>query len=524
MFAGNLTRRFSLASLTLGAVATLTGLVSIHPAVAQQKSPYISVQPNEEVFAVMCALDSAGFDADSPTLDLYPAHAALRSKLLQLQGPAAQAMRQFYQKHQFVSSDETLAPFLSFSLIVGPPPDFSLTVSRDDIPPSVTTINDFGPILRNFYDEAQLGREWVAMQPEVNQQIALLTGPLRDIIFRTTAYFRELMEPQPSRTFTVYVEPLVGSRVDFRNVGNHYFMVVGPGSELPLDSLRHGFLHFLLDPMVLKNQQVISTRRELLKIADRAPQLPAAYHDDFVGLFDECLVRAAELRLDRVPPAQLEATLKNDDRTGFILVRSLYQQLIMFEKAEPAMSFYFPSLVSGINVAAENKNFQNFQFAGASEKIAPGGLAGEAESTSADLQLKQDLLHGDRQIAMQDGKGAAATFASILEQHPDLPRAMYGLAIASVLQGDGQKAETLFEQLVHRPGDASNNPSAPTPDILAWSHVYLGRIRDLQGNRTEAEAEYRAALAVAGAPEQARVAAQQGLKLPYGPPSRGASN
>ena len=506
------------ACLFLATLVALAGLVRLRPAAAQGTNPYISVQSNEQVFAVMCALDAAGFDANAPTLDIYPAHAALRAKLLQLKGPAALAMRQFYQKHQFVSSDETLAPFLSFALIVGPPPEFSFTVSRDDIPPSVTTINDFGPILRDFYNEAQLGPEWVAMQPEMNQEIARLTDPLRQIVFRTTAYFRELMEAQPTRTFTVYVEPLIGNRVDFRNVGNRYDMVVGPGPDLPLDNLRHGFLHFLLDPMVLKNQQFISTRRELLKVAGRAPQLPPAYRDDFAGLFDECLVRAAELRLEKLPAAQLEKNLQNDDRTGFILVRPLYQQLITFEKSEPAMSFYFPSLVSGISVSAENKIFQTFQFADASEKIAPAGLSGEAEASSADLQLKQDLLRGDRQIAMQDGKGAAATFQSILAQHPQLPRAVYGLAIASVLQGDGQKAETLFEQLVHRRAGASNDALAPTPDILAWSHVYLGRIRDLQGNRPEAEAEYRAALAVSAAPEQARVAAQQGLNAPYGAP------
>jgi tetratricopeptide (TPR) repeat protein len=235
-------------------------------------------------------------------------------------------------------------------------------------------------------------------------------------------------------------------------------------------------------------------------------------------------VRAAELRLEKRPAAQVEAVLQNNDRTGFILVRPIYQQLITFEKAEPAMSFYFPTLVSNISVAAQEKRFQNFEFAGASEKIAPGGIAGEAEATSADLELKQELMQGDRQIAMQDGKGAAATFQSVLDQHPKLPRALYGLAIASVLQGDGQKAENLFEQLVHTPGNASNNILAPTPDILAWSHVYLGRIRDLQGNRGQAEAEYKAALAVAGAPEQARVAAQQGINAPYAPPSKEAQH
>jgi len=507
------------------AVYAFIGVGGVLPSAAQQpRSRYISVQPNEQVFDIMCALDAAGFDASSPTLDIYPAHAALRERLLQLHGPAALDMRQYYQKHAFINSDETLVPFLTFAMIVGPPPDFSFTVARDDIPPSATSVDDFGPVLRNFYNEAHLGSEWIAMQPEVNQEIARLTDPLREIVFRTTGYLRELMAPESSRTFTVYVEPLVGNRVDFRNIGDHYAMVVGPGPVLPIDSIRHGFLHFMLDPMVLKNQQIISTRRALLQIANRAPQFPTAYHDDFVGFFDECMVRAAELRLEKWPAAQVEAVLQNNDRTGFILVRPIYQQLITFEKAEPAMSFYFPTLVSNINVAAQEKRFQNFEFASASEKVAPGGIAGEAEATSADLELKQELMQGDRQIAMQDGKGAAATFQSVLEQHPKLPRALYGLAIASVLQGDGQKAENLFEQLVHTPGNASNNVLAPTPDILAWSHVYLGRIRDLQGNRGQAEAEYKAALAVAGAPEQARVAAQQGINVPYAPPSKEAQH
>jgi hypothetical protein len=59
---------------------------------------------------------------------------------------------------------------------------------------------------------------------------------------------------------------------------------------------------------------------------------------------------------------------------------------------------------------------------------------------------------------------------------------------------------------------------AASPSILAWSHVYLGRIRDLQDEREPAIKEYRAALGVNGAPEAARVAAQQGIAKPYRPP------
>jgi hypothetical protein len=492
------------------------GCVFLHSTPAQQNQ-FVSVQTSQQIFAIMCALDAAGFDANSATLDIYPAHAALRARLLQLNGPATLAMRQFYQKHEFATSDETLSPFLSFALVVSPPPDFTFTVAHSDLPPAVTPIGDFTPILQNFYAEAHLNREWAAVQPEAEAEVARLTAPMRQVVFQTSGYLRELMEPSSPRTFTVFVEPLVGNRVDFRNVGDHYAIIVGPGPVLPIDSIRHAFLHFLLDPLTLRYQQVISTRRALLDVADRAPQLPPAYRDDLVGLFDECLVRAAELRLEKLTPDRLEATLHADDRTGFILVRPLYQQLIVFEKSEPAMSFYFPSLVQGINVSAQEQRLANFQFADSSEKVFSGGVSGEAEKASPEDALQQQLVQGDREIAMQDGKGAAATFQSVLNQYPNLPRALYGLAIASVLEGQGQKAEDLFQQIVRSPV-SSNSAPAPTPDILAWAHIYLGRISDLRGNREQAQVEYRAALAVSGAPEQARVAAQQGLAAPYGPP------
>ncbi|MGH9727292.1 MAG: tetratricopeptide repeat protein [Candidatus Acidiferrales bacterium] len=485
------------------------------PARPQPVVSSISVETSPQLFATMCALDVAGFDANSNTLDIYPAHAALRARLLQLKGPAADAMRQFYSRHQFGDSGETLSPFLSFALVVGPPPRFRYLVSHDEIPPSVLSIDGFGEILGNLYKEANLDREWAAVEPEVDREIARLTSPVRQVVFQSTAYLREIQAPS-DRTFTVLVEPLVGERVNFRNIGNHYSIIIGPGPDLPLGDIRHAILHFLLDSLTLKYQQTISTRRSLLDIATHAPQLPTSFQDDFVGLFDECLVRAVELRMRRLPAEQLESVLAANDKTGYILVRPIYQQLIVFEKSEPSMSLYFPSLVQGINVATEEKRLRNFEFAPASEKVQTAGISGE-KAGAAQTPLDQEYTRGDRQIALQDASGAAATFQSILNEHPNQPRALYGLALASVLQGQGEKAENLFEQIVSFPPPGSSAAAAPSPNVLAWSHVYLGRIRDLQGEREPAIKEYRAALVVNGAPEAARVAAHQGIDKPYRP-------
>lgn len=509
----------------LAAAVACLQLCIAAPARAQghQGSP-ISVETSPQLFATMCALDAAGFDANADTLQIYPASAALRAKLLRLKGPATEAIREFYKQHQFVNSDETLSPFLTFSLVVGPPPKFDYIVSHAEMPPAVLTIEGFNDLLSNFYAEAHLENDWATVEPEVDHEVERVTSPVRQIVYQSTGYLREILQPSGDRTFTVLVEPLVGNRVNFRNVGDHYAIVVGPGPTLPLGDIRHAFLHFLLDPLVLKYQQTISTRRELLNIAARAPQLPRTYENDFVGLFDECIVRAVELRMRKLPANQLESAFSANDRTGFILVRPLYQQLILFEGSEPAMSYYFPKLAEGIDVAYEKRRLADFKFAGPSEAVASGGIHGEDATAVAEAELNQSLVRGDRQIAMQDAAGAAATFQGILAEHPDLPRAVYGLAIASVLQQQAEKAQTLFEELVAPRPASAKFVEAPSPDILAWSHVYLGRIHDIRGSRDEAMNEYRAALSVGGAPEAAKLAAQQGLESPYRSAAKGQSN
>lgn len=475
----------------------------------------VSVETSPQLFATMCALDAAGFDANRNTLESLPAEAALRAKLLQLQGPAEQALRQFYKRHRLASADETLSPYISFALVVGPPPQFRYLVSHDELPPDVLTIEGFDDVLRDFYTEAQLEREWPEVEPEAEQEVGRLEQPVRHIVFESTNYLREILKPSNGRTFTVFVEPQVGNRINFRNIGDHYAIVVGPEPQLLLEDIRHAFLHFLLDPLPLRYRDVVDSKRALLRIAARAPQLPAAYQDDFVGLFDECLVRAVELRLRRLPPAQREAALAGDDRSGYILVRPIYGQLRTFEKAEPAMSYYFPKLVNGIDAGAIARQFQNFQFAAATANPGSEGLhPADAEAVKLE-ELDQELAAGDRQIARKDAAGAAVTFDRILARYPNLPRALYGLAVASVLENRADRAEELFGKLVSQ--ESPGGALLPGPDILAWSHVYLGRIHDLEGRREQARNDYHAALGVAGAPDAAREAAQQGLDAPYRP-------
>lgn len=477
----------------------------------------ISVEANEQVFATMCALDAAGFAAAESTLGEMPARLALRADLLRMQGPATNALRQFYKDHVLMSSAQTLSPYITFALVAGPPPDFQLPAKRENIPPDLSEIDGFEPVISAFYQEARLDQSWTKIEPEYQPAVARYESLLTRIVFNTNAYLRELTKTSDGRTFTIFVEPMVGTRVNFRNYGSRYAIVVGSVSDPPTDLIQHAYLHFMLDPLILSNRKAVEQKRPLLAIATTAPRLPVEYRDDFVGFIDENLVKSVELRLHRLPPAQLEAALHDADESGFILVRPFVAQLQKFEKAEPSMTYYFPDLITGVDVDAEKSRLKGFAFEAG--EPAPE----EAGTGPGPSELDTWLAEGDRQIAAKNAAGASAAFEKVLAKYPQNIRATYGLAIASVLSGDGDRAQELFEKIVassNSQAASSESTAGVAPDLVAWSHVYLGRIHDLEDERDQAIAEYQAALAVDGAPELARLAAQKGVSAAYKPPSR----
>ena len=537
---------FVAALLALGGVCA--------PAARAQSGNGISIEISEQLFATMCALDAAGFDADVSTLSEMPTRLALRDDLLKLHGPATDALRNFYKEHAFADSGETLSQYITFALAIGPPPMFELQYKPEDLPPDVLALQGFQQVLANFYREARLQQQWIKIEQEYVRAVRHDDADLRRIILTTNGYLRELIKPT-RRTFTVYVEPLAGSRTNFRNFAEHYSIVIGAGGQFPTEQVQHAYLHYMLDPLSLRYRKELDRKAELVNTAAKAPRLPEVYHTDFVAFAGECLIKAVELRLKKMTPQQLELALAANDQSGFILVRPFVAQLQKFEKSEPAMSYYFPDLVAAIDVSAEQKRLKTVTFAAAEEAPATNaGAGGAAGGNGADSGAAQAselgtwIAEGDRDIAAKDAAGASEVFSRVLAKYPDEPRAIYGFAVASVLRKDVDQAKANFAKLVAMAGPSSESaPSAATntigtsaagsasagsaaptegaaptvdPRILAWSHVYLGRIHDIEGDRDLALNEYRAALKVQGAPEAARVAAQRGAEAPYGPASR----
>ncbi len=482
----------------------------------------ISLDSRVQLFAVMCALDAAGYESNANAPGDIAGRVQLRKKMLALQGPAVAALRKYYAEHALGDSGATFSRFVSFALVAGPPPDFRFELRRDDLPPEALTLDGFNAILSNFYAEAKIDELWKFYQPDYEASVESLRAPVSNLVFTVSNYLREIVPSNTRRSFSVYVEPLAGGKTVFKTFGDQYALVVRPSSDPPMDDIRHAFLHFMLDPIAIRYRVQASKASPFLEYAARAPQLPADLHDDIDAFFDECLVRAVELRLRRLSPDDLSAAIDQAEGSGYVLVRPIYAGLTGFEKSEPAMGYYLPDLIKGIDVEAEQRRLRGVKFADAAPVKEPLEMnRAAAKPLASSNPLDDDLAEGQRQISARNGAAAAASFERYLASHPDDERATYGLAVASALQGKPDQARELFTKVIA----AAQNPLAganahPDPANVSWSHIYLGRMYDVEGKRDLAVLEYRAALAVAGAPDTARTAAQSGISAGYKTPSR----
>jgi hypothetical protein len=262
----------------------------------------VTVDGSEAMFTTMCALLASGYEADVSAANWSPMRAQLRDRMQHQQGPAVEVMRNFYKQHELADPGQMLSRYIWFGLISGPAPKFEPILRRDELPPEVIALEGFQEILSNYYKEQKIGELWRQVQSIYNHEIEQIHDSVAQIAFVSTGYLREILDPSNQRSFTIVVEPLVGRITNVRNFGDHYSLVVSGSEQIPLDTVRHAFLHFLLDPLPLQYSHVVAVKLPLFLAAAGAPRLDPDLKDDFPSYFAECTVRAVELKLKRMSP------------------------------------------------------------------------------------------------------------------------------------------------------------------------------------------------------------------------------
>jgi tetratricopeptide (TPR) repeat protein len=231
--------------------------------------------------------------------------------------------------------------------------------------------------------------------------------------------------------------------------------------------------------------------------------MAAEYKDDMGLLVIECLIRAIEARTpsnQKLPENDRVAMVNRDQAEGFVLTDYFYQQLKQYEKENTGLKDAFPDWLHNLDVDKIRKQASEIKFA---SQATPDVML------SGNRKPQQKIDQAEHALAGGNPSGAAQLAQEALAANEDPARCYFVLATAASLAGNMQDAKDDFVKAASMSKD---------PHIVAWSHIYLGRILDLQDERESALEQYKAALSAGDGSPETQSAAERGLQSPYEPP------
>jgi hypothetical protein len=129
---------------------------------------------------------------------------------------------------------------------------------------------------------------------------------------------------------------------------------------------------------------------------------------------------------------------------------------------------------------------------------------------STDVKLRSSILRGQGLVTQGDLAGALAEFNKALEVNKNSSLAHYRVAEVFFLQHNFQAAANAYRECLNGDGDPRWTE--------VWSHIQLGKIFDLTGQRERATNEYRQALQTNDNTQGAQEEARKYLQKPFEQP------
>jgi tetratricopeptide (TPR) repeat protein len=297
------------------------------------------------------------------------------------------------------------------------------------------------------------------------------------------------------RRFQIFID-LLGTpqQVQTRNYGDDAFVIVTPSAEPKMFDIRHAYLHFELDPIMIKYGMDLQQKRSLLDVVQLAP-LEDNYKNDFVLLSNESLIKAVECRMDKN-----KAGIQQAMRQGYVLTEFFSEQLPAFEQQQQGMRFYAEEMINAIDLKRETARISAVKFDSGQlqRKAQQVAVAGPELSAAAKMLEEAETLYSAKSLDK-----SRDLFLKSLEQKgsaEEHAQAWYGLARISALQNQPDAAVKLFEKALG---------ASPDPFTKAWSYVYLARLSKAADDPDRAAKYYQEALAVPGASDRALEAARK---------------
>jgi hypothetical protein len=508
------------------------------PSLVDPAGPTVSLVSSEPVFVMAAALNACGYDEGLE--ESAPVRKKIREEINQALANSEDARNKrdkvclYIAQHRMTGSERDIAQYISLALYLTPPPELEISDDLAEMPPDSTQVAEIVPLLKDFVAAVDLHGIWLATHRTYDEEADKLHDPLTKMIVGTNLYLKMPTSTYVGRRFVVVFEPQFSPHmVNARVYGSDYVVVVSPvNGQIRMNDVRHTYLHYMIEPLLLARATAVDRMQPILKEVRDSP-LEFRYRSDTVPLTIECLIKAIEARtMDTAVPeykipagvdrSQLpryehelqayqqkvdgvrQATVNHDMTQGFVLTQYFYDQLIPFEKDPASLSDTIGEMVYTMDVDQQVHRARQIEY----DKESDGDVLTPSKPRKlSGLDLAEArLAAGDVATASAMARQALAAENDSLEAMADSARADFILARAAILTGHSEDAINDFQKTL---------AASKEPRLLAWSHIYLGRMLDLDCKRDEAVAEYKEALASRDGQQDTRLAAERGVKTAY---------
>jgi tetratricopeptide (TPR) repeat protein len=438
----------------------------------------------------------------------------------------------YIAQHRMTGTSKDISQYISLALYLTPPPELETSVELPEMPPDSTQVVEILPLLRDFAKAVDLNGIWLTHHHGYDEMVSHLHDGLTQMILSTNYYLKMPASTYDGRRFLVVVEPQLNPHtINARVYGTDFVVVVSPvNGQIRMSDVRHTYLHYLIEPLLYQRSSAMDRFLPIMKEVKEAP-LDYRLRSDIVDLTIECLIKAVEARtmdtgiqpyvapkdekrsdFERVEiernavNQKMEqvriARVRHDMAQGYVLTAYFYEQLIHFERDPASLKDTIGELVYSMDVDHETHRAREVTF---DQQADDDVLRRSTPRKLTGLDLAEArLAAGDYATASAMARQLLTMSSS--DQTVDTGRANFILARAAILTGHPDEAMAGFQKAA---------ATAKETRILAWSHIYLGRMLDLDCKRDEALSEYKEALAVRDGQQDTRLAAERGVKAAY---------
>lgn len=547
----------------------------------------VRIEPDKRLIAVLAALEAAetknasGETVKVISTNLSEQGEAFRAKLKNDSAAVSPELRlklgnfvsQYKKRNAGKSDGALLAPFISMAYALSPVPNLTEPSRTTSLPGDLLDVLDFSPLVREYYRNAGLNdkieayaKEYQAAGDAMRPSTVLMVGQLLDYLHTKpqTLYSEKVkIETQSTRNKKALRNTEVVARerrffivpemfapkgtINFRNVGDDYYAIVPPSTDLSESEVRKAFLQFVVDPLILQNAREISGFRDGIKvllderrreIADLSPDIFLAASRSLIGAID---AKENEYRKTRV--ATFEARRKIDQVQGVEEKRKVSTALDEYKKeladetayrlsetyqSGGVLAFYFAKQLDGLadsgfdiagslrdiilslDASAETNRLAE-NAAARKRAVAAREAARIKAMTVAENPVVIKLREVDALIKVKNFQKAEIELKGLILNNPnEKPRINYNLGrLASIAAESATDEQGRTQKLLEAKGfyDETLKDSMKTaggksdPALVSLTYVALGRIHEYFGESEYAKKIYEAAIKMGNIPD-----------------------